>query len=125
MKEYLTLNEVLTIHEELIARYGGAPGVRDLGAVEAALFRPQSGYYSDIIEEAAALAESLLINHPFVDGNKRLAFAACCIFLEINGFVLNAEPDWLYQRIMMWLGSREKRFELMVQDLRSHTFCAS
>lgn len=119
MREYLTLNEVLAIHAELIERYGGAAGVRDPGAVEAALYRPQSGYYADVIEEAAAVTESLLINHPFVDGNKRVAFAVCYIFLEINGFVLNAEPDWLYQRIMLWLDSRENRFELMVRDLRS------
>lgn len=73
MRDYPTLHEVLAIHALSIEAYGGSEGVRDLGAIEAALFRPQSGYYADIIEEAAALMESLLINHPFVDGNKRVA----------------------------------------------------
>ena len=68
MRDYPTLHEVLAIHAEAIKVYGGSNGVCDLGAIEAALFRPQSGYYADIIEEAAALMESLLINHPFVDG---------------------------------------------------------
>ena len=77
MRDYPTLHEVLAIHAEAIKVYGGSNGVRDIGAIEAALFRPQSGYYADIIEEAAALMESLLINHPFVDGNKRVAFASC------------------------------------------------
>lgn len=119
MRDYPTLNEVLAIHELLVERYGGAGGVRDLGAVEAALFRPQSGYYADIIEEAAALTESLLINHPFVDGNKRVAFAVCYVFLEINGFSLNANPAWIYQRMLLWLESKAERFSLIVEDLRS------
>lgn len=72
------------MHQVLIRRYGGASGIRDMGALEAAVFRPQSGYYDDIIWEAAALIESLTINHPFVDGNKRIAFAAMDVFLRIN-----------------------------------------
>ncbi|MCL1939033.1 MAG: type II toxin-antitoxin system death-on-curing family toxin [Desulfovibrionaceae bacterium] len=118
MREYLTLTEVLALHLELLRRYGGAPGVRDMGAVEAAVFRPQCGYYRDIAEEAAALLESLLINHPFVDGNKRVAFAACDVFLRINGWRLQAESDWLYQRMMVWIDLREGRFERIAQDLR-------
>jgi death-on-curing protein len=70
----------------LINRYGGSAGVRDMGALEAALYRPQSGYYEDVIQQAAALWESLSQNHPFVDGNKRIAFAAMDIFLRIGGF---------------------------------------
>jgi len=68
---YLTVAEVLAIHDDQIERYGGSPGVRDMGQLEAALFRPQTGYYPDLIAEAAALWESLSQNHPFVDGNKR------------------------------------------------------
>lgn len=85
MTDYLTMAEVLAIHADQIERYGGANGVRDLGLLEAALFRPQTGYYADLIEEAAALWESLAQNHPFVDGNKRCAFAATFTFLAING----------------------------------------
>ncbi|MBR5997696.1 MAG: Fic family protein, partial [Deltaproteobacteria bacterium] len=65
--EYLTTADVLGIHAALLKRYGGADGVRDMGAVEAAVFRPQCGYYNDIIQEACALFESLLMDHPFVD----------------------------------------------------------
>lgn len=84
-REYLTVADVLGIHTVLGERYGGAPGVRDPGALEAALFRPQTGYYKDIIAEAVALTESLAINHPFVDGNKRVAFAAIDVFLRLDG----------------------------------------
>ena len=87
-RDYLTVADVLGMHTVLMQRYGGAGGVRDPGALEAALFRPQTGYYADIIAEAAALLESLAINHPFVDGNKRIAFAAADVFLRINGWCL-------------------------------------
>ena len=80
MTDYLTFAEVLAIHDDQIERYGGSPGVRDPGLLEAALFRPQTGYYADLIEEAAALWESLAQNHPFIDGNKRVAFAATYTF---------------------------------------------
>lgn len=76
----------------LVDRYGGAQGLRDAGALEAALFRPQSGYYDDVIAEAAALFESLAMNHPFVDGNKRIAFACVDVFLRVNGHRLEAKP---------------------------------
>lgn len=85
MTEYLTLDEALRIHEVLIDAFGGAAGVRDMGLLESALLRPQTGYYGDLIEEAAALWESLAMNHPFVDGNKRVAYAATELFLQLNG----------------------------------------
>ena len=91
MPDYLTLTEVLVIHEELIDLYGGAHGVRDMGAVESALFRPQTGYYEDVIAEAAALLESLAINHPFIDGNKRIAFAVADVFLRLNGYLFEED----------------------------------
>ena len=119
MRDFLTSVEVLALHHALIERYGGARGIRDMGAVEAAVFRPQCGYYADITEEAAALLESLLINHPFVDGNKRVAFAACDVFLRMNGYALAAEPDWLYQRIIAWIAATDERFVLIVRDLNS------
>lgn len=92
MTKYLTPLEVLLIHRVMIERFGGADGVRDMGALESALFRPQSGYYADTIAEAAALFESLAMNHPFVDGNKRVAFGAVDVFLRINGIRLVAKP---------------------------------
>jgi len=91
-RDYLTVADVLAIHDDQIATYGGSTGIRDPGQLEAALFRPQSGYYGDIVSEAAALWESLSQNHPFIDGNKRTAFAAMLTFLSINGVELRA--DW-------------------------------
>jgi death-on-curing protein len=85
MVEYITMDEALRIHEALIEAHGGASGVRDLGLLESAILRPQTGYYSDLIEEAAALWESLAMNHPFVDGNKRVAYAVVELFLQDNG----------------------------------------
>lgn len=93
MTDYLTLADILAIHDDQVARYGGATGLRDPGQLESALFRPQTGYYADIVAEAAALWESLSQNHPFVDGNKRTAFAAMYTFLAINGVELTADAD--------------------------------
>ena len=92
-RDYLTLGDVLAIHADQIETYGGAAGVRDRGQLDAALFRPQTGYYADVIAEAAALWESLSQNHPFVDGNKRTAFAAMFTFLAINGVEITADAD--------------------------------
>ncbi len=93
MRQYLSTADLLWMHKILIDRYGGAQGVRDLGALEAAVFRPQSGYYKDIIWEAAALMESLAINYPFLDGNKRIAFAAADTFLKINHYFLRVSSQ--------------------------------
>ena len=98
--DYLTVADVLSLHAVLMQRYGGAPGVRDPGALEAALFRPQTGYYEDIVMEAAALMESLANNHPFVDGNKRIAFAAADVFLRINGWRLRRAPMQIHAEII-------------------------
>lgn len=93
MTDYLTVIEVLVIHDDQIERYGGGAGVRDRGLLEAALFRPQTGYYADLIEEAAALWESLAQNHPFIDGNKRTGFAVTYTFLAINGTRIIADAE--------------------------------
>ncbi len=90
MTEYLTVTEALAIHSTLIELFGGADGIRDMGLLESALYRPQTGYYADLIEEAAAVWESLSQNHPFIDGNKRTAFAAMHAFLALNGIQLTA-----------------------------------
>ncbi|MCE2947783.1 MAG: type II toxin-antitoxin system death-on-curing family toxin [bacterium] len=103
--DYLTVADVLGMHTVLMQRYGGAPGVRDPGALEAALFRPQTGYYDDIVAEAAALLESLAINHPFVDGNKRIAFAAADVFLRINGWRLQRVPMQIHAEMMQMFES--------------------
>jgi death on curing protein len=79
---------------------GGADGIRDVGALESALHRPQTGYYDTIVHEAAALLESLVQNHPFVDGNKRVAFAVVDVFLRINGHILTADSKSIYDKMM-------------------------
>ena len=90
---FLTLEEVLDLHRQLIQRFGGADGVRDPGLLESALARPRSGYYSSLSEQAAALMQSLAGNHAFVDGNKRVAFAATAVFLRMNGYALRVDAD--------------------------------
>ena len=91
MTDYLTVAEIYRMQHRLIEMFGGLHGVRDKGAVEAAVFRPQTGYYNSIEEEAAALMESLGNNHGFLDGNKRIAFTAADVFLRRNGFYIEIE----------------------------------
>ncbi len=90
---YLSLEEVISIHQRLVDRFGGLAGIRDTGLLESALYRPQTGYYADLAEMAAALFESLLMNHPFVDGNKRAEFFATDVFLRLNGWKLRVDAD--------------------------------
>lgn len=90
---YPTLAETLELHSRLIERFGGKDGVRDMGLLESALMRPQTGYYKSLSLEAAALLQSLTQNHAFIDGNKRVAFATSAIFLRMNGYRLIVNPD--------------------------------
>jgi death-on-curing protein len=80
--KFLSLNEVIAIQERLIERFGGSGGLRDKGLLESAIYRPQTGYYDDLPQMAGALFESLINNHAFVEGNKRVAFFACDVFLR-------------------------------------------
>lgn len=100
MSSYLTTHDVEVMHHVLIERYGGALGLRDANLLEAVVFRPQSGYYADTLLQGAALFESLIINHPFIDGNKRVAFAAMDVFLRMNGYQLNVDSNRIYTKIM-------------------------
>ncbi len=121
MTDYLTVAEVLAIHQDQIERYGGSHGVRDRGLLEAALYRPQTGYYGDLIEEAAALWESLAQNHPFIDGNKRAAFAVTYTFLAINGARLTATADETFGFIAGLYRANDFTFDKLVQWLRANT----
>jgi death on curing protein len=118
--DYLTVVEVLAMHADQIERYGGTHGVRDPGLLEAALFRPQTGYYADLIEEAAALWESMSQNHPFIDGNKRTAFAATYTFLGINGVRLTADAQETYDFVAGLYEKNQFNFEQLVPWLREH-----
>jgi death on curing protein len=103
MTEYVTTADALFFHQQLIERYSGAPGLRDAGALESALHRPQTGYYDTIIDEAAALLESLVQNHPFIDGNKRTAFAVVDVFLRINGHTITADSNAVFDKFIKLL----------------------
>ena len=120
MTDYLTVAEVLAMHADQIDRYGGSHGVRDHGLLDAALYRPQTGYYADLIEEAAALWESLAQNHPFIDGNKRAAFAATYTFLAINGARLTADAQETYLFVAALYEANQFSFDKLVPWLRSH-----
>jgi death on curing protein len=110
MTEYVSTADALFFHKQLIERYGGAPGIRDVGALESALHRPQTGYYETLIHEAAALFESLVQNHPFVDGNKRVAFAVVDVFLRVNGYTITASSTAIYGYVMKLL--RQSAFDM-------------
>ena len=98
MTVYLSIEQVLAFHEALVARFGGASGLRDRGGLEAAVARPAMTFggedlYGDLAAKAAALMHSLVLNHPFVDGNKRVGVALAEFFLERNGSTIEASDE--------------------------------
>jgi death on curing protein len=120
MSEYLTVAEVYRMQYRLIELFGGIHGVRDAGAIEAAVFRPQTGYYDSVEEEAAALMESLGMNHGFIDGNKRIAFTAADVFLRRNGFYIEVASDEGHRFIEGSLERQEFRFGKILEWIRGH-----
>ncbi len=118
--QFLSLDEVLAIHERLIERFGGPAGVLDKGLLESALFRPQTGYYSDLGEMAAAMFESLLMNHAFVDGNKRVAFFATDVFLRLNGWKFDVEADAAHAFLIGLLERGECRAATLLPWIRDN-----
>ena len=118
MTEYVTTADALFFHTQLIERYGGAPGLRDAGALESALHRPQTGYYDTLVHEAAALLESLVQNHPFVDGNKRVAFAVVDVFLRINGYSITVDSKAIYDHMIKLVEARAFDMEHLVPWLQ-------
>ena len=116
---YITLDDAIHIHDEQLRLYGGAPGIRDEGLILSALLRPQTGYYGDLIEEAAALWESLAMNHGFVDGNKRVALACTIVFLAANGATVEGDQDALIAFIYGHLEAGTFRKPVLDEWLRS------
>ena len=104
---YPTVAEAIEIHRQLIDEFGGSHGLRDRGRLEAAIFRPQMGYYNDLAEEAAAWMESLANNHAFIDGNKRIGFALTDTFLRLNGHYLEVDPVAAHKFITETIGDRK------------------
>ena len=119
--DYLGVEDILDIHADQIERYGGSHGVRDQAGLESAVARPQSGYYDNLVSEAAALWESLSQNHPFVDGNKRTAFASTHGFLFINGVEITADQDQTYEFIMDAFERQEMNFDTLETWLENNT----
>ncbi len=119
--QFLSLDEVLEIHTALIDRFGGAQGLRDMGLLESALYRPQTGYYADLIEMAAALFESLMNNHPFVDGNKRVAFFSTDVFLRLNGYKMQVKPKEAHAFLMELFATKTCDLEHLAPWIRSIT----
>jgi death on curing protein len=117
---YPTVEESIAIHTKLISRFGGAAGLRDRAALESALARPRSGYYIDLIQEAAALWESLSQNHAFVDGNKRVAVTVTAAFLRVNGFRLEFRDIDAYSFLNGLYDTGRMRFDELDRWLRQH-----
>jgi death-on-curing protein len=120
MADYLTVAEVYRMQHLLIERFGGRHGIRDKSAVEAAVFRPQVGYYNSLEEEAAALMESLGNNHGFIDGNKRIAFVATDVFLRRNGFYIDVEVLDGHEFMDGSMERQEFRFPQILDWIRQH-----
>ena len=121
MKKYLTKNEVVVIHNNLIDEFGGLHGIRDNNSLESAVMRPQSGYYEDIYEEASALMESLASNHSFVDGNKRISFFATDVFLRMNGYYIDCETEEAYKFFIENLENNTFRFNNILNWLKENS----
>ena len=125
MTVYLTAEQVLFVHYRLIRETGGEHGVRDLGLLESAVARPQSTFdrqelYPDVFEKAAALMESLINNHPFVDGNKRTGIASAVLFLQQNGISFSAKNADLEKFTLRVASSKAGRSEI-TKWLKSHS----
>lgn len=118
--DFPTVEEVIEFHDALIREFGGTTGIRDEGALASAIMRPQMGYYDTLVEEAAALLESLTLNHPFVDGNKRVAFAATEAFLSMNGYFLDCDSDEAYAFFMQLFETNSFRFSALATWIEEH-----
>lgn len=121
---FLSLDEVLELHGKVLARSGGSAGVRDQNALESAVAQPQMSFggqdlYPTLAEKAAALSFSLINNHPFVDGNKRIGHAAAEVFLIVNGFEIDADVDE-QERVVLAVAAGEMSRDQWTQWLREH-----
>jgi death on curing protein len=126
---YLSLAEVLELHRRLLAMSGGAQGVRDLGAVESAVSGPHAAFageelYPDLVAKAAALCHSLVMNHPFVDGNKRVGHAAMETVLLLNGHEVACGVDE-QECVMLRLAAGELSRAAFTDWLKTNTIAAS
>ena len=126
MIRYLTPEQVLFLHSRLIEETGGMHGIRDLSMLLSALGRPQATFdgselYADIYCKCAALLDSLIRNHPFIDGNKRAAIAAAGLFLHFNAFALKVDCDEMV-RFTLACAQSQVSLEEITAWLRLHSF---
>ena len=119
-RRFIAIEKVIEMHRGVIETFGGAHGVRDRGSLESAILRPQMGYYDGLIEEAAALMESLSQNHPFIDGNKRVAFYATDAFLRLNGYYIDCDNEAAHAFFMALYATSSFRFVNLVPWLTEH-----
>ena len=118
--DYPTIHEVIAIHDELIDLFGGSHGIRDEGALASAIMRPMMGYYDSLVQEAAALMESLANNHAFLDGNKRVAIATADVFLQMNGWTIDCDDLEAYAHFMHLFETQSFRYAELVEWLDTH-----
>ena len=118
--QYFSIKEVISIHDDQVALFGGGEGMRDEGALVSAVMRPQIGYYESLVQEAAAMMESLAMNHPFLDGNKRAAFFATDAFLRMNGHFINCDSEEAYAFFMHLFETGTFRFAQLNAWLEEH-----
>jgi death-on-curing protein len=117
---FLSRDEALAIHSTLLERFGGPSGVRDFGLLESALYRPRTGHYADLAEMATALFESLIMNHPFVDGNKRVAFFATDVFLRMSGYRLKVDANKAHRFLIGLLETNRCNFDELLPWICEH-----
>ena len=122
---YITLDVVIAIHDDMIERYGGSFGIRDLGLIQSALARPQASFggedlYATILDKASALFHSLIFNHSFVDGNKRTTVTTTARFLYINGYELKATDKELVN-FPLRVENKHLNIEQITQWFKTHT----
>ncbi len=118
--DHLSIEEVVSIHDAAVQEFGGAPGVRDLGALALAILRPQVGCYDTLVDEASALMESVAMNHPFVDGNKRTAFYATDTFLRKNGSFIDCDGEEAHAFFVALFEAQASRFAQLAACLGEH-----
>ncbi|MBI2420593.1 MAG: type II toxin-antitoxin system death-on-curing family toxin [Candidatus Levybacteria bacterium] len=123
--KYLTVQDVLLLHNMAIDEFGGSHGLRDLGLLESAVARPQATFggkdlYPNIFLKGAALVHSLLLNHQFVDGNKRTAMHSLMTFLELNGYKFVAEQKEVV-KTALWIENKKPEIEEIATWIKKHT----
>ena len=121
--DFLTLEDVLDIHTQQLARFGGGEGMRDLGLLESALAQPQATFGGEYVhpnlwEMAAAYLFHIVSNHPFIDGNKRVGLLAALVFLELNGITLTQGSEELYELTMAVAAGRMTKAEVTAALMR-------